>query len=186
MQIDIMTGLLSGVKFLQSPHFNARPEQTNIDMIVIHGISLPPNQFGAHFIEQFFCGSLDASLHPYFETIQNLRVSSHLLITREGSITQFVPFHQRAWHAGESRFQGRAQCNDFSIGIELEGTDDTLYEKVQYEQLVAIIRVLQKAYPRITRERVVGHSDIAPGRKTDPGKSFDWRYLDCLLMAAPA
>jgi len=154
---------------------------TVIDMVVIHGISLPPGQFLNDSIEQFFCGKLDYSAHPYFSTIKELRVSAHLLINRHGMVTQFVPFSKRAWHAGQSFFQGRVQCNDFSIGIELEGTDELPYEKEQYAALAEILQLLMGAYPAITRERVVGHSTIAPGRKTDPGSQFDWAYLDCLL-----
>jgi len=169
-------------RYVLSPHCDDRPENTEIDMIVVHGISLPPVQFGHDYIEKFFTGKLDYSLHPYFETIKQLKVSSHLLIKRDGEIIQFVPFAKRAWHAGESFFQGRSRCNDFSIGIELEGTDELPYEKIQYEKLAEVIKTLQIAYPGITRERIVGHSDIAPGRKTDPGHSFDWHYLDCLLQ----
>lgn len=148
-----------------------------IDMIVIHGISLPPGQFGGSAVEAFFAGKLDVSQHPYFETISGLRVSSHLFIRRTGEIIQFVPFHQRAWHAGESFYQGKSRCNDFSVGIELEGTDDVPYEQAQYQQLWSVIDVLQQAYPAISSDRIVGHSDIAPGRKTDPGPVFDWDYL---------
>ncbi len=181
MNIDLSTGLLDPARrHLVSKHCDARPANTVIDMIVVHSISLPPGEFGSDAIEQFFCGQLNFSAHPYFKTIANLRVSAHLLIDRAGKITQFVPFSQRAWHAGKSFFQGREQCNDFSIGIELEGTDDIPYEKIQYAQLANVIQQLMKAYPAITRDRIVGHSDIAPGRKTDPGAVFDWKYLDSL------
>ena len=129
-------------------------------------------------VAKFFCGELETSLHPYFESIAHLRVSAHLFIDRAGRLTQFVPFHLRAWHAGESSFAGRSRCNDFSIGIELEGTDDLAYESAQYEQLVQVIEQLMIQYPLITRERIVGHSDIAPGRKKDPGAYFDWSYLE--------
>jgi N-acetyl-anhydromuramoyl-L-alanine amidase len=173
--------LLSAARYLPSSHYDERPQNTIIDMIVVHGISLPPGKFGGGFIEKFFCGELDFSLHPYFDTIKELQVSSHLLIDRQGLITQFIPFSKRARHAGQSYFQGRTQCNDFSIGIELEGMDDVPYEKAQYEQLARIISALMHFYPAITRERIVGHSDIAPGRKTDPGPCFDWGYLDNLL-----
>jgi AmpD protein len=186
MNIDLTTGLLQPVHYQPSPHHDARPSGVAIDMIVVHGISLPPAEFGTGAIEQFFCGKLDHAAHPYFMTIQDLRVSAHLLIARTGVITQFVPFHQRAWHAGQSFFQGETQCNDFSIGIELEGTDDIPYEKIQYQQLANVIQRLMQAYPPITRERIVGHSDIAPGRKTDPGVLFDWAYLDCLLVGCSA
>lgn len=183
MKIDINTGLLNGngVTYLPSDHFDERPENMPIDMIVVHGISLPPAQFGTGSIEKFFTGKLNFSEHPYFEGIATLRVSSHLLIARDGKITQFVPFSKRAWHAGQSYFQGRERCNDFSIGIELEGADNIPYETKQYEQLANVIHLLMESYPGITRERVVGHSDIAPGRKTDPGSAFKWNDLDCLL-----
>lgn len=181
MNVDSANGLLSNVRRVASPHHDERPLQTPIDMIVIHGISLPPGEFGQSFVEDFFCGSLDVNAHPYFLTIASLRVSAHIFINREGVVTQFVPFAQRAWHAGTSEFQGRMGCNDYSIGIELEGTDDLRYEPIQYQQLAHLIKVLMKAYPAIVRERIVGHVDIAPGRKTDPGPSFDWMYLDSLL-----
>lgn len=181
LKIQLPEGILTSARYVMSPHCDVRPENTSIDMIVVHGISLPPGQFDNDSIEKFFQGDLDHSAHPYFETIQNIHVSSHLLIKRTGEILQFVPFIKRAWHAGKSFFQGREQCNDFSIGIELEGTDDLPYEKIQYEKLAKTIKLLQKSYPEIIRERIVGHSDIAPGRKTDPGLLFDWHYLDCLL-----
>jgi AmpD protein len=186
MKIDLKTGLLDDVSYQSSANCNARPAETKIDMIVVHGISLPPAEFGSGAIEQFFCGQLDHGAHPYFQTIADLNVSAHLLISRQGEITQFVPFHQRAWHAGQSVFQGRLNCNDFSIGIELEGTDDIAYEKIQYQQLANVIRLLQNVYPDIVRERIVGHCDIAPGRKTDPGPSFDWAYLDQFLTLSTA
>ena len=155
-------------------------------MIVIHGISLPPAQFGTAIIENFFCGQLTTWDDPYFAQIKDMRVSAHLLISRQGEIIQFVPFQQRAWHAGQSAFEGRVNCNDFSIGIELEGTDDLPYEAAQYQRLAGVIQVLRQAYPTIKRERIIGHADIAPGRKTDPGASFDWTRLDCLLAACSA
>jgi AmpD protein len=181
MKLDISTGLLSPVKYLPSPHCDARPANIPIDLIVVHNISLPPGQFGTGAIEQFFCGKLDYSQHPYFATIAELKVSAHLLIKRDGEVVQFVPFAQRAWHAGVSNFQGRERCNDFSIGIELEGTDDLPYEKEQYNQLARVIRLLQDAYPDIRHDRITGHAAIAPARKTDPGPAFDWMFLDCLL-----
>ena len=174
--IDTHTGLLSAAIFMHSPHQDERPQASSIDMIVIHGISLPPGEFGGHAIEAFFCGHLPVGEHPYFTSIANLKVSAHLLIKRNGDIIQFVPFHKRAWHAGESQFRGQTRCNDFSIGIELEGTDNEVYEKIQYAQLSSIIRALQQAY-LIPHDRIVGHADIAPGRKTDPGPFFDWNYL---------
>lgn len=177
MKLNQTTGLLTPVRYLASPHCDERPKHVSIDMIVIHGISLPPGQFGTGAIETFFCGKLDYSQHAYYESLKELRVSSHLLIDRKGDITQFVPFIKRAWHAGKSFFQGKERCNDFSIGIELEGTDDQPYEEAQYKTLTHLIPVLIQAYPKITRDRIVGHSDIAPGRKTDPGPFFDWDYL---------
>lgn len=181
MTIELPTGLLSTAHYIASPHCDERPSQEIINMIVVHGISLPPDEFGNGCIEAFFRGELDSSAHPYFNTIAQMKVSAHLLIKRTGEIIQFVPFTARAWHAGQSYFQGRERCNDFSIGIELEGTDTLPYEGIQYEKLADVIGLLQQTYPAITRERIVGHSDIAPGRKTDPGPSFDWLFLDCLL-----
>jgi AmpD protein len=181
LEIDLSTGLLTSARYLPSPHQDARPDGMVIDMIVIHNISLPPGQFGTGAIEQFFCGELDSTLHPYFSTIKQLRVASHLLIERKGLITQFVPFSKRAWHAGQSHFEGRTHCNDFSIGIELEGTDDIPYEKIQYATLLKVIPILMQTYPSITQNRIVGHSDIAKGRKTDPGPAFDWGYLKSIL-----
>ncbi len=181
MKIDPLTGLLNSARYVPSAHCDERPESRVIDMIVIHGISLPPGQFNTGAVEKFFCGKLDVSQHPYFATIKDLRVSSHLLIDRQGQIIQFVPFIKRAWHAGKSYFQGHEGCNDFSIGIELEGTDELPYEKIQYEQLAKVAKMLMCIYAGITRKRIVGHMDIAPGRKTDPGPAFDWNYLDCLL-----
>lgn len=181
MQVDRVTSLLSPVRYEPSPYCDERPDNITIDMIVIHCISLPPGEYGAGDIEKFFCGKLDSSKHPYFATIADLKVSSHLLIDRTGMVTQFVPFVKRAWHAGVSQFKGRERCNDFSIGIELEGTDHSPYEKIQYQQLAKVINVLRQFYPEILKRRIVGHSDIAPGRKTDPGKYFEWSYLDCLL-----
>lgn len=183
MNVNLPQGLLSTAQYLPSQHFNERPGNGMVDMIVVHGISLPPGQFGTGAIAEFFCGKLDMKADPYYASIATLRVSSHLLIMRTGEIIQFVPFSQRAWHAGQSSFQGRENCNDFSIGIELEGTDEVPYEPIQYQKLAQVIRALQAAYPAITRERIVGHSDIAPGRKTDPGPHFKWHDLDCLLMA---
>ena len=182
MAIQLPAGLLSTARYVASPHCDERPTQEVIDMIVVHGISLPPNEFANDCIEAFFRGELDSTAHPYFVTIAHLKVSAHLLIKRTGEMVQFVPFAARAWHAGQSYFQGRERCNDFSIGIELEGTDELPYEPIQYEKLAYVVQLLQQTYPAITRERVVGHADIAPGRKTDPGPSFDWHFLDCLLV----
>lgn len=186
VKVDLNSGLLDSAKYVPSTHYNNRPTGMKIDMVVVHNISLPPGEFGTGCVEKFFSGTLDFTTHPYFEAIQQLKVCAHLFINRKGGITQFVPFQERAWHAGESFFQSQTGCNDFSIGIELEGTDDVPYEKIQYERLAEVILALQQAYPAITRERIVGHSDIAPGRKTDPGPSFDWASLDCLLMTYSA
>lgn len=178
LTINTSTGLLEPVFYQPSPHCDARPPEMVIDMIVIHNISLPPGEFGTHAVQAFFCGKLDTSAHPYFKSIATLRVSAHLFIKRTGEVVQFVPFSQRAWHAGESFFQGKTRCNDFSIGIELEGSDNVPYTLKQYEELVKIIALLMKTYPAIKQDRIVGHVDIAPGRKTDPGPAFDWAYLN--------
>ncbi len=156
----------------QSPsiNYNDRPDG-EISLIVIHNISLPPGEFNNRYIEQFFTNQLDFNAHPYFKTIQDLQVSAHLLIKRDGSIIQFVPFDKRAWHAGQSSFNGQDNCNDFSIGIELEGTDNLNYEAVQYQSLKTTLKQLKNYYPV---QNIVGHSDIAPGRKTDPGEAFNW------------
>lgn len=181
LTINLQNSLLEPVLYRPSPHHDERPKDVCIDMIVVHGISLPAGEFGNACIEDFFTGQLDMSSHPSFIAIASLRVSSHLLIKRTGEIIQFVPFIKRAWHAGESYFQGKTRCNDFSIGIELEGTDEQPYESVQYQQLGNVVRLLTQAYPTITSDRIVGHVDIAPGRKTDPGPFFDWVYLKGLL-----
>lgn len=155
-----------------------RPEGGDISLLVIHNISLPPGQFGSGCVQQFFCGRLDHAAHPYFSGIAGLRVSAHFLIERNGSVTQFVSCLHRAWHAGQSSFAGRDDCNDFSIGVELEGTDDQPFTDAQYESLLELSQALARAYPLITRERITGHEHIAPGRKTDPGPFFDWHaYL---------
>lgn len=162
---------------LPSPNFNERPDPSDISLLVIHCISLPPAQYGGDAIERFFTNQLNPDEHPYFASIAALTVSAHLLIRRDGPVTQFVGFDQRAWHAGKSVFEGRENCNDFSIGIELEGTDTDRYTDAQYETLQAITRILLASYPCITPERIVAHSTIAPERKTDPGLGFDWaRY----------
>ncbi len=173
---------LPGATQCPSPHCNDRPDPLDISLLVIHNISLPPGQFGGGNVQAFFRGELDSSAHPYFAEIADLRVSAHFLIARDGGITQFVPCRQRAWHAGHSCFAGRAECNDYSIGIELEGTDETPYSELQYVALRQLTLQLQQQYPAITRQRITGHEFIAPGRKTDPGPAFDWgRYLRSLL-----
>ena len=182
MQIDIENGLLKNVLQVPSPNFNLRPEGNVIDLIVVHNISLPPGEFGGPHINAFFTNTLESQLHPYFEEIKDLKTSCHCLIRRTGEIIQYVPFTARAWHAGASSFRGRENCNDFSIGIELEGTDEIPYTDLQYSNLMTVISLLQKVYPEITHERIVGHSTIAPNRKTDPGPAFDWNRLNRLML----
>lgn len=148
-----------------------------MDLLVLHNISLPPGEFGGHWIERLFLNQLDPEAHPYFRQIAELKVSAHLLIRRDGGIIQFVPFDQRAWHAGVSSFEGRDNCNDYSIGIELEGTDDQEFTDAQYQSLVQAIQQIRLWYPGITADRITGHSQIAPDRKTDPGPCFDWQRL---------
>ena len=179
MQIDSVSGLIRGVRFVGSPNCDSRPDPVFIDTLVIHSISLPPGRFGGPCIEQLFCNSLNPDEHPYFREIKDLKVSAHVLIRRNGEIVQFVPLHRRAWHAGRSYCEGRTRVNDFSIGVELEGADDRPFEDAQYESLVQFTRLVRQHFPAISLERIYGHCDIAPGRKTDPGPSFDWkRYLD--------
>ncbi|QXC35326.1 1,6-anhydro-N-acetylmuramyl-L-alanine amidase AmpD [Aeromonas sp. FDAARGOS 1407] len=158
-----------------SPHHNERPVPDDISLLVVHGISLPPGEFGGPFIDDLFMGRLDPGAHPYFADIHQLRVSAHCLIRRDGELVQYVPFGARAWHAGVSSWQGREACNDFSIGIELEGTDELPYTEAQYAVLIGLARAICDHYPAITLEKIVGHCDIAPGRKTDPGDSFQWQ-----------
>ena len=177
MRIDPNSHLIAGVNYVPSPNVDERPADCGLELIVIHNISLPPGDFGQGYVHELFTNQLDCSAHPYFEEIKDLHVSSHLLIERSGKLTQFVPFSQRAWHAGQSNFQGRNCCNDFSIGIELEGTDDTEYTDEQYRVLSAVIVSLQMAYPTLSSQNIVGHCDIAPGRKTDPGNAFNWQRL---------
>jgi len=177
----VLDGWLVGVHRVDSPNQDERPADVEVDLMVIHNISLPPGQFGGIWINLLFTNALPADAHPYFETIKGLRVSAHLLIRRNGEIIQYVPFHKRAWHAGTSRWNGRERCNDFSIGIELEGSDDIPYTDIQYAVLAESIRILMRAYPKIA-DHFVGHSDIAPGRKTDPGPAFDWVKLLGLLQ----
>lgn len=180
IELDTNRGLLRNVPQVASPNCNERPEGMGIDLLVIHNISLPPGEFGGPYIDALFRNALESSLHPYFSEIAALQVSSHCLIRRTGEIIQYVPFHQRAWHAGASEFLGRQDCNDFSIGIELEGTDSTPYTAIQYEKLAELAVLLQKNYPDITLERIVGHSTIAPERKTDPGAAFNWNLFRAL------
>lgn len=167
---------LEKAKICLSPNSSDR-KSNEVSLLVIHNISLPPGNYGGDHIEKFFTNQLDHEEHPYFQDIADLKVSSHLLIKRDGSITQFVPFNKKAWHAGISTFRGREDCNEFSIGIELEGTDESKYEKEQYESLISVTKELMSFFPDIKKDTIVGHSDIAPDRKTDPGKSFDWNYF---------
>ena len=171
------TGRISFARWTPSPNFGPRPDGAGISLLVVHNISLPPGQFGGREIEDFFCNQLDHSAHPYFKTIEGVQVSAHLLIRRDGALVQFVSLLDRAWHAGRSCFEGQEECNDFSIGIELEGTDDQPYTPLQYQKLAEVSRALINAYPAMSAERITGHQHIAPGRKTDPGEAFDWMYF---------
>lgn len=185
MKVDLATGLLDEARQVPSPNADERPPATLPELIVVHNISLPPREFGGPWIDALFTNRLDAQAHPYFADIAGLEVSAHALIRRDGEIVQYVPFHHRAWHAGSSTYCGRERCNDFSIGIELEGADDIPYEDVQYARLSALIEALLAAYPTLSRERIAGHCDIAPERKTDPGPAFDWaRLRDALRTQA--
>ena len=174
-------GWYTAAKRCPSPNCDARPDGTSIDLLVIHNISLPPGQFGGPWIADLFRNRLDPNAHPYFADIAGQCVSAHLLIRRDGQLDQFVPFDARAWHAGVSCFAGKKACNDFSIGIELEGSDDQAFSDSQYTQLLAVTLELMRRYPAITPDRIVGHSDIAPGRKTDPGPCFDWNRFRSAL-----
>lgn len=179
--LEISQGWLENVRKIISPHFDQRPDKQDISLLVIHYISLPPEEFGGGFIDDFFQGKLDPRQHPYFKEIYQIRVSAHCLIERDGRVTQYVNFNDRAWHAGVSCFEGREKCNDFAIGIELEGSNEQPFTDAQYEMLVALTQGIQQEYPLITKARIVGHCDISPGRKIDPGQYFDWtRYLAAL------
>ena len=167
-------GWLKNANRVESDNFNQRPTLKKDFLVVIHSISLPPGQFNNSFIEDFFQNKLNPTLHPYFETIKDLKVSAHFLIKRKGELIQFVSCHNRAWHAGESSWKGITNCNDFSIGIELEGTEIEPYAEIQYKVLLNLLVQLKKEYNIID---IVGHSDIAPHRKTDPGPSFDWNKI---------
>lgn len=186
MWVEHATGLLNGARYLASPNCDDRPAGEQPSLLVIHGISLPPGEYGGPWIDALFTNTLDPQAHPYFAGIHQLRVSSHLLIRRDGEVVQYVPFHQRAWHAGVSSYQGRERCNDFSIGIELEGCDEEPYAAVQYQRLAACVAALLAAYPGLSRKRITGHSDIAPGRKSDPGPHFHWHHFHRLLEMAGA
>jgi AmpD protein len=184
LQVDLKSGRMRGVRQIASPNQDARPAGVEADLIVVHGISLPPGEFGGPWIDRLFTNSLPADEHPYFAEVGSLRVSSHVVVTRDGTVTQYVGFTERAWHAGKSIYQGREACNDFSVGVELEGIDTLPYEPTQYAALAAVVAALCAAYPRLSPDRVVGHSDIAPGRKTDPGPAFDWPRARRLIAAA--
>jgi len=175
--VRLSHGWLEDARHSPSPNFNERPEGCEISLLVIHNISLPPGEFGGSWIDDLFHNRLDPDAHPYFREIEGLEVSAHCLIRRDGEIIQYVSFDKRAWHAGQSSYCGIDNCNDFSIGIELEGTDEEPFTDAQYSALARLTAAIRESYPSITDERVVGHSDIAPGRKTDPGLAFDWhRY----------
>lgn len=173
-------GILEGVRYIASPNCDERPAGCHVELLVIHYISLPPGEFGGHAIEDFFRNRLDPRAHPFFATIASLRASAHFLIRRNGRVTQFVPCAKRAWHAGESNWRGRERCNDFSIGIELEGNEEVPFTTAQYRRLAALTQAVMKRYPI---SEIVGHSDIAPSRKTDPGPQFDWSRFRAMLKA---
>jgi len=185
--IDKVTGLISSARHCPSPNYDSRSSIDDMSLIVIHNISLPPNEFGGDGIDQLFTNKIDKNEHPFYEEIYQLRVSSHLLIRRDGEVVQYVPFHKRAWHAGVSQFLGRDVCNDFSIGIEMEGTDFEPFNEQQYRILELVIQQLLKTYPHLNSGNITGHEHIAAGRKTDPGPFFDWDKLgESLGVKLPA
>ena len=184
--IDVGRGLVAEARYVPSPNQDARPPGASIDLIVVHGIGMPPGEFGGPWVEQLFLNRLPSAAHPFFATLEGLKVSAHVFIRRDGALLQFVPFHARAWHAGASAWRHRVACNDFSIGIELEGADDVPYEPVQYERLAALVAALARAYPTLAPDAIAGHSDVAPGRKTDPGPAFDWQHFGRRLAALGA
>ena len=181
MIVDLPDGVLRGVRQCPSPNSDERPDGAGPEAVILHGISLPPGEFGGPEIESLFTNTLDWDAHPYFGEIRGLRVSAHVLIRRDGEPVQFVPFARRAWHAGESEFRGRGRCNDYTVGIELEGEDGTPYDDRQYPVLAELLDALFAAYPAMSARRLAAHSDVAPGRKTDPGPAFDWLRLYDLL-----
>jgi AmpD protein len=176
-KVEFDTGLIVPAEPRLSPNRDERPAGASVSLIVLHGISLPPGKFGGESVDALFMNTLDWGAHPYFDQIRDLRVSAHLFLRRDGRLLQYVPLHARAWHAGKSRHRGRDRCNDYSIGIELEGDDETPYDERQYAVLTPVIHALRAAYPTIGIDDVVGHCDVAPGRKTDPGPAFDWQRL---------
>ena len=181
--IDIGRGLVAQARFVPSPNQDARPPGATLDLIVVHGIGMPPGEFGGPWVEQLFLNELPGEAHPFFASLDGLEVSAHVFLRRDGSLLQFVPFHARAWHAGRSEWRHRPGCNDYSVGIEVEGADEIPYEPVQYAVLAALVVALRRAYPTLASDAITGHSDIAPGRKTDPGPAFDWANLDRQLAA---
>jgi N-acetyl-anhydromuramoyl-L-alanine amidase len=181
---SIKNSIINNAQYIHSPNYDLRPVNTEIDLLVIHGISLPPGEFSINsgkYITDLFTNKLNPNAHPYFKEIYELKVSCHCLIRRNGKLIQYVPFKYRAWHAGNSCFNGRTNCNDFSIGIELEGTDNTPYTEQQYKILSTVIKLICSVYKKITVDNIVGHSNIAPGRKTDPGDYFDWGKLHQMI-----
>jgi len=186
MRVDCGSGRVPQARWCPSPNRDYRPKGAWIDAIVVHGISLPPGEFGGDAIERLFTNRLDTTAHPFYRELVGVRLSSHLLLRRDGELVQFVALGERAWHAGHSRLGDRLACNDFSIGIELEGTDDIPYAEAQYQALIPLLQGLMRAYPRIAAERIVGHCHVAPDRKTDPGPAFDWERLRRALALPPA
>lgn len=181
MHFNPQSGRINQARWTPSPNYDDRTHPRFINTLVIHAISLPPDCFGNNFVEDFFCNQLDSSQHPYFKSIVHLKVSPHFYIKRDGELLQFVTTADRAWHAGSSEFQGLDTVNDFSIGVELEGCDEQLFENEQYIALITLSQCLMNAYPAISKRRIVGHSEISPDRKTDPGPCFDWeRYRKTL------
>lgn len=181
MRYESNTGLIEGAGYIASPNFNERPAGVAPEALIIHAISLPPEDFGGDGVERLFTNRLDPEAHPYYKEIAGLEVSAHLFIRRDGEVIQFVPLDKRAWHAGVSACEGRDNVNDFSIGIELEGSDSQPFEDAQYTRLAEVAQLIMSAFPAITPDRIYGHSDIAPGRKTDPGPHFDWVRFRSLL-----
>lgn len=183
--IDPERSIITEAKYIYSPNYDLRPDNVEIDLLVIHGISLPPGEFldqSGEYITQLFTNKLEPDKHPYFKEIYQLKVSCHCFITRNGELIQYVPFKYRAWHAGESNFNGKSNCNDFSIGIELEGSDEQAYTTKQYHTLIPLIHTIRNVYKKITINNIVGHQHIAPNRKTDPGAYFDWQQLHTKLL----
>ena len=181
MGLNLVNGLMPEAEFVCSPNYDDRPKGADPEVIIIHSICLPPEVYGGPHIHELFCNQLNPDQHPYFAEIRDIKVSAHFLIRRDDELFQFVNTDKRAWHAGESCCEGRAEVNDFSVGIELEGTDTDLFSKQQYTRLAELIHSLIDYYPAITDQRIYGHSDISPGRKTDPGSGFDWDYLRSVI-----